>query len=77
MKTKLHTCVEGLPPSHACSLVGSLVSVGPYGPRLVDYVGFLVMSLTSLALSILLSHCSIEFPKLCHGSLHLFPSVAG
>ena len=53
MKSELPTCVEGLPPSHACSLVGSLVSVGPYGPRLVDPVGFLVMSLTPLDPSIL------------------------
>ena len=43
MKTKLHICYKyivdlGLAP--ACSLVGGLVSVSPYGPRLVDCVGF-------------------------------------
>lgn len=34
---------------HACSLVGGLVSVSLYGLRLVDYVGFLLLSLISLA----------------------------
>jgi hypothetical protein len=32
---------------------GLSVSVSPYGPSLVDFVSFLVVSLTSLALSIL------------------------
>ena len=75
MKTELHNSyiyAEGL-----CS-----VSVSPYGPRLVDFVGFLVMSLTPLVLTILSFLpflCMIA--KLCLvfgcGSLHLFPSVAG
>jgi len=46
-----YICTEDLDPSHACSLVGGLVSVSPYGPRLVDSVGFLAMSLIPLALS--------------------------
>lgn len=44
MKTKLHvcyTCVGGLDPAPACSLVGG--SVSHHGPRLVDYVGLLVI----------------------------------
>jgi hypothetical protein len=52
MKTKLHICyicVGNLGPPHACSLVVDSVSVSPHGPRLVDSVGFLVVSLTSLA----------------------------
>jgi hypothetical protein len=56
MKTKLHIsyiCVGGLNASHAFSLVGGSVSVSPCGPRSVDSVGFLVVSLTSLAPSIL------------------------
>ena len=49
MKTKLHIyyiCVEGLGLSHACSLVHGSVSVSPYGSRLVEAVGFLVVSFT-------------------------------
>lgn len=44
---------RGLSPSHACSLVRGLVSVSPLGPRLVDSVGCLEVSLTSLASSVL------------------------
>ena len=58
MKTKLHSCyvcVWGLGPVHVCSLVGVSVSVRPYGSRLVDSVGLLVMSLTRPAHSIFLS----------------------
>ena len=44
---------EILCQSHAGSLVGGSVSVSPYGPRLVDSVGFLVVSLTPLAPTIL------------------------
>ena len=54
MKTKLHnyyTCEDLL--VHVCSLVGGSVSVSPYGPRLVDSVGFLVVSLTILSPTIL------------------------
>lgn len=57
MKTKLnisYICSEGLGKSYACSLVGSSVSRSPYGSRSVDSVGFLVMSLSSLAPPILL-----------------------
>ena len=34
--TQLYLCAEGLGLSHACCLFGGSVSVGPYGPRLVD-----------------------------------------
>ena len=57
MKTKLqdgYICVEGLGPSHACSLVASSVSLNSFVPRLVDSVGFLMMSLALLAPSVLL-----------------------
>lgn len=43
---------EGLDQSHAGFLVGS-VSVSPYEPRLVDFVDFLVLSLTPLTATIL------------------------
>ena len=39
--------------SHIGSLVVGSVSVSPYEPRLVDSVGFLVVSLTPLAPTIL------------------------
>ena len=54
MTIKLHNCyiyAEGLGQSHAGSLIDSSVSVSSYEPRLLDSVGFLVMPLTSLALS--------------------------
>jgi hypothetical protein len=86
MKTKLHNCnicAEGLYQSHACSLVGSSVSVSPYGPKLVDSLCFLMVSLAPLAPTILhpliLQHAA--FLKLClmfgYRFLYLFPSVAG
>jgi hypothetical protein len=56
MKTKLHICyicIGGLGPSHAFSLVGGLISVRPYRPRLVGSVGLPVVSLTPPASSIL------------------------
>jgi hypothetical protein len=56
MMTKLHKCyihVEGLLLSYACSLLGGSVSVISYGPRLFDSVGFLVVALTSLGVSLL------------------------
>ena len=56
METKLHICyicAEGLGPAPACSLVGGSGSVSPHGPRLLDPLGLLVVSLTSLAPSIL------------------------
>jgi hypothetical protein len=54
---KLHICYKCVcmcvGPAPACSLVGHSVFVSPHGPRLVDYVGLLVVSLTPSALSIL------------------------
>ena len=47
IKNKLHNCykcAEGLGESHACSLVDLSISMNPYGPKLVDSVGFLVVS---------------------------------
>lgn len=44
-----HTCRETLGQSQAGFRVGSSVSVSPYGPNLVDSVGFLVVPLTRLA----------------------------
>ena len=35
--------------SRSCSLLGVLVSVSPHGPRFIDLVGLIVMSLTSLS----------------------------
>ena len=51
---KLHTCykcVRGLDPAPACSLVDGSVSVSTHGPRLVDRVGLLVVSLIPLVSS--------------------------
>ena len=51
MKTKLHIsylCFEGLGPSHVCCLVAGSVSVGSYGHRSVDFIGFLMVSFTSI-----------------------------
>jgi hypothetical protein len=59
MKTKPHICyicAEDLGLSRGCSLLTGSVSVSPYEPRLVDSVGFLALSLTSLAPLILLPH---------------------
>lgn len=50
---KCYTCAESLGLSHACSLFGSSVSVGSYGLRLGDRVGFLLVSLTSPDISVL------------------------
>ena len=66
MNTKMHICyicVGGLGLSHVCSLVGDSISVRPYGPRLVDSVGFLIVPLTPLAPSSFLS--SRRFPEFC------------
>lgn len=52
MKTQLHNCyiyAEDLDPSCACSLVGISLSVSGYGPRLVNSVGFVAVSLALLA----------------------------
>lgn len=59
MKNQLrncYVCAEGLGPSYTCSLIGSLVSAGPYRHRLVDSVSFLVVSLNPLDPSILPPH---------------------
>ena len=85
MKTKLHNyfiCTEALGPSLVSSLFGGSVSVGPYGPRLVDYVFFfIVLSLTCLVPSILPpppSFNSLRSTKgFTCGSLCLFPSAPG
>lgn len=48
---QLHICyirAEGLGPAHACPMVDSSASVSPRVPRLVVFVGFLVMFLTPL-----------------------------
>ena len=52
MRTKMYICyiwLGGLGPSHACSLAGDSVSVSPSVAKLVDSVGFPVVSLTTLA----------------------------
>ena len=46
--------MQGLGQAHAGSLVSGSVSVNRCEPRLVDSVGFLVVSLTPLAPTILL-----------------------
>jgi hypothetical protein len=84
MKTKLYNsyiCAEGLGLSHAGSLVCGSVSVNPYGPRLVDSIGFLVVSLTPLVPMILLPPLFRGIPQaltnVAYESLHLLSSVAG
>ena len=63
MKTKLHICAEDLRESPKNSLVDSLVSVSPYGSRLVDSMCFHVVSLTPLAPTILFSSLLQDFPS--------------
>ena len=66
MKTQLHKCyisVEGLGLAHACCLGGSSISMNPYGVRLVDTVGFHMVSLTPLASSILPPHLPQDSPS--------------
>ena len=56
MKMEPHHCyvwAKGLGTSHACSLFSGSVSMNASGPRLVNYVCFLMVFLTSLAPSIL------------------------
>ena len=63
IRTQLHNCsicAEDLSLFYACFLIGSSVSKNHYGPRLVDSVGFLVVSLTPLAPSILLPLSSVS-----------------
>ena len=50
---KCNICAQGLGESCAGSLVVGSVSVSPYEPKLVDFVGFLVLSLSPLAPTIL------------------------
>jgi hypothetical protein len=82
MKIKLniyYECVGDLGPAPACYLVGGPGSVSPYDPRLVDFVGLLVVSLTPLAPSIqfpILLQDSLNCLMFGCGSLHLAPSVA-
>jgi hypothetical protein len=46
----MHTCnIQSVPESpRSGTLVSGSVSVSPYGPRLVDSIGFLVVSLNPL-----------------------------
>jgi hypothetical protein len=46
-------CAEGLGQPHAYSLVGGSVSVDIYVTKIVDSVGFLVVSLTLLVPTVL------------------------
>jgi hypothetical protein len=57
------TAIEGLRLSYVCSLVGSSISVSPVGSRLIDSVGFLVLSFTPLAPSSLPSPLLPDFPS--------------
>jgi len=76
----LHMC-RG-PRSIPCMLSGWQFSLyKPHGHRLVDYVGLLVVSLTTLAPSVLPPPLQQDSPQFylmfdC-GSLHQFPAVAG
>lgn len=57
MKTKLHICFicsGALAPALVCSLVGCSVLGTSQGPRLVDFIGLLMESLSPLGSSILL-----------------------
>lgn len=59
MKTKLNICYiyeEDLGSSYAYFLLGRSISVSSYGSKLVDSVGFFVVSLTGQALITLLDH---------------------
>lgn len=56
-------CIEGLGQSHRGFLVGISVSVSPCGLRLIDSVGFLVVSLTILAPIILYPHLPQDSPS--------------
>jgi len=49
----LLNCVRSLGPAPACSLVGAPGSVNLYGPRTVDSMGLLEVSLTILICSLL------------------------
>lgn len=57
---------EVLGPAPACSLFGVSVSVKLHGSKLVDSVNLLVVSMTSLAHSILSSTLPQDFPSSAH-----------
>jgi hypothetical protein len=70
MNTKLYNYyihTEGLDQSHVFSMAGVSVSMSSYGPRLVDSVGFLAVSLTCLAPKIL--------PSLFHRIPQALPNI--
>jgi hypothetical protein len=82
MKTKIYNCniyAEDLGHSHAHFLVGSSVSVNHYGVRLVDFVAFLVLFLTTLP-STISTPASVGVHNLClligYEFMHLFSSVS-
>jgi hypothetical protein len=85
MNTRLHNCyvcAEGLGQSLANFLVAGSVSLNPYRPRLVDSVGFLMVSLIDSVESYILSYPSSTILSKFHlgfscESLHLFPSFSG
>lgn len=62
----------------ACSLVGSSVTMSLYRPRVIDSVGFLVVSLTPLAPSVIPPFQSNpqDLLQFGGGSLHQFLSVS-
>ena len=72
MKIQLHNwyiTFGGPAWSYACTLVANSVSMRPCGPRLIDYVDFLVVYLASVAPSIFLpSHIPPSFVSayFCH-----------
>jgi len=56
MKTKVHIsyiCVQGVEGGPCPIHIGGTISMNLYGPRLIDSIHLLVVSLTSLALLIL------------------------
>ena len=81
MKTKLHICyicVGGIGLFYSCSVASDSVSVSPYGSRLVDFVGLVVVTLTSLAPLILpLPQDSPSSTYCLAVGLCMFPSVGG
>lgn len=70
-----YICVEGLCLSQACCLVGDSVSVGPYAPRLVDSIDFLMISVTLLVPSILPPTLYRILQALCNVCLWVSVSV--
>lgn len=65
--------VEDLVKLHTCSVIAASVSVNPYVPWLVGYVGCVpLVSLTSLTPTILPSHSSVGFLKLQMMILYMY-----